>query len=104
LQTETLPDFQLQCRMALHNARLNYIEIPYNPYDNKKDKNANGIYMNFLQMQQAIIIPTFGIKEDDAVVKQFEELFKGETIATVDGNEIAYEGGILNCISWNILK
>jgi hypothetical protein len=86
------------------NAGLDYIEIPYNPYGNKKDKNANGIYMNFLQMQQAIIIPTFGIKEDDAVVKQFEELFKGETIATVDDNDIAYEGEILNYISKNILK
>ena len=97
-------EFQLHFRMALHNAGLDYIEIPYNPYENTKDKNANGIYMNFLQMQQAIIIPTFGIKEDDAVVKQFEELFKGQQVATVDSNDIAYEGGILNCITWNILK
>ena len=97
-------NFQLRFRLALHNAGLNYIEIPYNPYDNKKDDHANGEYINFLQMQQAIIIPTFGIKEDDAVVKQFEQLFAGQTIATVDGNDLANDGGILNCITWNILK
>lgn len=97
-------EFQLRFRLALHNAGLNYIEIPYNPYDNKKDEHANGEYINFLQMQQAIIIPTFGIKEDDTVIKQFEQLFTGQRIATVDGNDLAFDGGILNCITWNIYK
>ena len=97
-------EFQLKFRLALHNAGLNYIEIPYNPYDNKKDDHANGEYINFLQMQQAIIIPTFGIKEDDVVIKQFEQLFTGQRIATVDGNDLAFDGGILNCITWNIYK
>ena len=97
-------EFQLKFRLALHNAGLNYIEIPYNPYDNKKNGHANGEYINFLQMQQAIIIPTFGIKEDDVVIKQFEQLFSGQRIATVDGNDLAFDGGILNCITWNIYK
>lgn len=97
-------EFQLRFRLALHNARLNYIEIPYNPYDNKKDEHANGEYINFLQMQQAIIIPTFGIKEDEAVIKQFEQLFAGQKIATVDSYDLAFDGGILNCITWNIYK
>ena len=97
-------EFQLKFRLALHNAGLNYIEIPYNPYDNKKNGHANGEYINFLQMQQAIIIPTFGIKEDDVVIKQFEQLFTGQRIATVDGNDLAFDGGILNCITWNIYK
>lgn len=97
-------EFQLRFRLAFHNAGLDYIEIPYNPYDNKKDGHANGVYINFLQMQNTIIIPTFGIKEDKAVVEQFEQLFQGQTIATVNSNDIAYNGGILNCITWNILK
>lgn len=97
-------EFQLRIRLALHNAGLDYIEIPYNPYDNKKDQHANGEYINFLQMQNAVIIPTFGIKEDEAVVKQFEQLFAGQTVATVDSNDLAYNGGILNCITWNIYK
>lgn len=97
-------EFQLRFRLSLHNANLNYIEIAYNPYSNKKDDYANGEYINFLQMQQAIIIPTFGLKEDEAVIKQFEQLFSGQKIATIDSNELALDGGILNCISWNIYK
>jgi len=97
-------NFQLRFRLALHNAGLNYIEIPYNPYNNVKDDQANGEYINYLQMHQAIIVPSFGIKHDEAVVRQFEQLFAGQTVITVDSNEIAKEGGILNCITWNILK
>ncbi len=52
-------------------------------------------------MQNTVVIPTFGIKEDEIAVRQFEELFKGQTIATIDSNEIADNGGILNCITWN---
>ena len=53
-------------------------------------------------MKQAVIVPTFRRKEDDEAVKILENVFRGQTIATVDSSEIAREGGILNCISWNI--
>ena len=102
--TKKEKEFQLRLRLALHNAGLEYIEIPSNTERNKNNKQANGEYLNFLQMENVLIIPTFGIKEDDIVVKKFEALFLGLTIATVISNEIANEGGILNCISWNILK
>jgi len=94
--------FQRALKIALDNAGLDYIEIPYNPYNNKRDEQANGIYINYLQMEDVVIVPTFGSKEDEIVVKQLEGLFKGKTIATIDSNEIANEGGVLNCITWNI--
>jgi agmatine deiminase len=97
-------NFQLRFRLALHNAGLKYIKIPYNPYNNKKPNHANGEYINFLQMHQAIMIPTFGMAEDKVVVQLFEQLFPSQTIVTVDSNDLAYDSGILNCISWNILK
>lgn len=97
-------DFQRAFHIALHNAGLEYIEIPYNPYDNTKYANASGEYINYLQMENIIIMPTFGIKEDDIAVRKFEELFKGHTINTIESNDIAENGGILNCITWNILK
>ena len=90
--------------IAIHNTGLEYIKIPYNVYDNKSNDQANGDYINYLQMENTVIIPTFGIKEDDLAVKQFETIFAGQSITTIESNEIANEGGILNCITWNILK
>ena len=90
--------------IAIHNTGLDAIKIPYNVYDNKSDDQASGDYINYLQMDNTIIIPTFGMKEDEEAVKQLETIFAGQTIATIDCNEIANDGGVLNCISWNIQK
>lgn len=92
------PEFQRAFRMALHNAGLDWTEIPYNP----KNNDAEGIYLNYLQMKQAVIIPTFKHDDDSKAMKIFETVFKGHQIVTVDSNEVAKQGGILNCISWNI--
>ena len=98
------PEYQRAFRMALNNAGFDWIEIPYNPYVNKTHSSAEGIYLNYLQMKQGIIIPTFQRIEDDRAVKIIESIFKGQNIVTIDSNEIAKEGGILNCITWNIKK
>jgi agmatine deiminase len=95
-------EFSRAFEIAIHNTGLEYIKIPYNPSTNYNQ--ANGDYINYLQMENTVIIPTFGIKEDDEIVKQFEHIFAGNKICTIESNEIANDGGILNCITWNILK
>lgn len=95
-------EFYRAFEIAIHNTGLDYITIPYNVYDNKSNDHANGDYINYLQMANAIIIPTFDIKEDDIAVRQLETIFAGQNIQTIESNEIAYDGGILNCITWNI--
>ena len=96
------PEFQRCFRMALHNAGLDWIELPYNPPYDPTYISARGLYLNFLQMKQAIIVPTFKSKFDDKAIKVLEQVFKGQTIATIESNELANKGGIINCISWNI--
>ena len=94
--------FNRAFEIAIHNTGLDYIKIPYNVYNNKKNDQANGDYINYLQMENIVFIPTFGINEDDLAVRQLETVFAGQKIATIDSNEIANDGGILNCITWNI--
>lgn len=96
-------DFFRAFEIAIHNTGLNYITIPYKVYNNKSNDHANGNYINYLQMENSIIIPTFNTKEDNLVLKQLEKIFTGQMIQTIESNEIAYDGGILNCITWNIL-
>lgn len=95
-------EFYRAFEIAIHNTGLDYITIPYNVYDNKSNNNANGDYINYLQMENTVIIPTFDIKEDDLAVRQLETIFAEQNIQTIESNEIAYDGGILNCITWNI--
>lgn len=97
-------EFYRAFEIAVHNTGLECIKIPYNVYNNKSNDNANGDYINYLQMENLVIIPTFNLKEDEIVMRQFEELFRSQRIVTVESNEIAKDGGILNCITWNIKK
>jgi len=96
------PEYQRCFRMSLQNAGLDWVELPYTPDINTNTLSAEGIYTNFLQTNQVVIVPTFNRHEDNIAVKILEQVFKGQSIATVNSNEIAKEGGILNCISWNI--
>lgn len=97
-------EFYRAFEIAIHNTGLDYIVIPYNVYDNKSNDHANGDYINYLQMENTLIIPTFDIKEDELAVRQLETIFAGQNIQTIESNEIAYDGGILNCITWNIKR
>jgi len=95
-------DFQKKLAKELKNQGVKTIEIPYNPYDNVNYAMADGLYINYLQMNKFILLPTFNKKEDEIAYRQFEQLFAGQTIETIDSREISVDGGVLNCITWNI--
>ncbi|MCB9447124.1 MAG: agmatine deiminase family protein [Flavobacteriales bacterium] len=97
-------EFVRSLQASLHNTGLDIIEIPTSIFDNQDTDDATGDYINYLQMDSFIFVPTFKRKEDDQVVKQFEDLFQGTTIVPVESNQLSKDGGILNCISWNIKK
>ncbi|MFN6947281.1 MAG: agmatine deiminase family protein [Cytophagaceae bacterium] len=97
-------DFPVAFRMALHNAGLNYLEVPYNPYKNRKYDEAHGLYINFLEMANYILLPVFDLPSDDLTVKQFQELYKDITVRTIHAREISKDGGVLNCCTWNVRR
>ncbi len=95
-------EFQNRLTKELKNQGLRTIEIPYKPYDNKNYDMADGLYINYLQMDNFILLPTFEKKEDERAYRQFEQLFPGQTIETIDSRDVSVDGGVLNCITWNI--
>ena len=94
--------FRNRLTKELKNQGLRAIEIPYNPYDNGNYDMADGLYINYLQMDNFILLPTFEKKEDEKAYRQFEQLFSRQTIETIDSRDISVDGGVLNCITWNI--
>jgi agmatine/peptidylarginine deiminase len=74
-----------------------------------KDLNEyNWAYINFLQTQDLIIVPKFGIEEDDDAFSQICYFYKSyadkDRIIQVDSKQIVEKDGALNCISWTIMK
>lgn len=97
-------EFQWAFRSALRNSGLNFIELQYNPYKNESWEHANGIYTNYLQIKGFVFVPKYDLPEDDSAAEALDLLFQDETIVQIPANDIAKEGGVLNCVSWNVLK
>lgn len=84
---------------VMKNNDIDTIDFPY--YSSPKNS-AVGCYMNFLETEKAIFLPIFGTNKDAAAITMAEHFF-AKPIVPVYANEIAKEGGILNCISWETL-
>ncbi len=96
--------FPRSLKAALRKAKLDWVVLPYSPVYDTKSHSAKGFYINYLQMSQCIIMPTFNSTYDDEAYKVLQHVFKGKKIVTVDSKEVAKEGGVLNCITWNVFK
>ena len=88
--------FETKVKKALQNYGFNVIDFPY--FDSNGDS-AIGCYLNFLETGQAIFLPVFGVDTDNKAVQTAKHIFH-TAIIPVDINEIAADGGLLNCISW----
>ena len=77
---------------------LRYINVPFfePKYDKNHEMNAIGIYV--------IVLPKFNVdgNHDEEVESLFKMIFPDRIIETVDYNEVAIEGGLLNCTTWTI--
>lgn len=96
---------------------LKTIEVPVFADPNReKEDSAVGIYLNFLEIGNLILLPVFASKDlhtadglsvsdrDKKVIRQFEELYPDHIIEPVEINRIGRQGGLINCITWNIWK
>ena len=56
-------------------------------------------YVNFYQGHDFVIIPSFGVVEDEVALKVFEGLFPEKKIHQVPSKEIVLGGGGIHCIT-----
>jgi len=80
---------------------LKYINVPFfEPKDRKHPLSAVGIYVNYLQVNNLIVLPVFGRDEDKQAIDVIKEAFPAKIIETIDYTDVAQEGGLLNCTTW----
>lgn len=88
----------------LDKENMEFRLLPYTSYKNEKADDATGCYINYLELSHVVFVPVFGIVEDELVLKTVAETFLDKKIMPINCSELAKEGGVLNCISWNILQ
>lgn len=97
------PEFRNLFTEAIETTGLESIVLPYEPEDDPTLVSAVGLYLNYLEMEQAVIVPVFNIPSDKKAVEIFTKVFSDKPVKTLECSELARKGGgILNCITWNI--
>jgi agmatine/peptidylarginine deiminase len=89
---------------VIEKYNLKYINMPFFvPKDSKHPLSAVGVYVNYLEVDNLIVLPVFGKEEEDnQAITIIKEAFPGKAVETIDYNDVAYEGGLLNCTTWII--
>ena len=86
---------------AIDTFNLTYIDVPFFvDKDSKHPDSAIGIYVNYLEVNNLIVLPVFGREEDSQVVDILRKTFPNKQIETINYNDVAKKGGLLNCTTW----
>jgi agmatine deiminase len=96
--------FGRRLRAIFKKHRLEWEELPYliSGLGDDGIQSAIGCFINYLRVQQVIVVPTFGIKQDDRAVCRMEQLFPDATIVPLRCEDLARKGGVLNCCTWSL--
>lgn len=86
-------------KSALINAGLQLEELPTSIPEGSPPSSGEGIYTNFLLLEDLIIMPVYGMKEDKIAADRLSNLY-GKTVKTVNAKELSRMGGMINCVTW----
>ncbi|HTU18695.1 MAG TPA: agmatine deiminase family protein [Gemmataceae bacterium] len=89
---------------ALSRHGLAVERLPYAPTDEEHDgiPSAVGCYLNFLRVGQLVVMPAFGLPQDDLACRTLERLLPGAGVVPLRCEGLASKGGVLNCVSWTV--
>lgn len=90
----------LEQRIRSKLAQYSVDVIDY-PYFSSNGISARGSYLNFLETETHLFLPVFGVEMDKEALSMTKTIFY-KKIVPVNVNEIADDGGVLNCISWQV--
>lgn len=83
---------------AIENHGLKTEKIPMALYDDAKKDNL-GLYINFLKLDEYIVMPAYLTEDDDKAAAILEKLYKRPVIR-INSRELTKNGGMINCILW----
>lgn len=86
-------------KSALVSAGLKWVELPTSYSENGSDSSGEGIYINFLLLEDLIIMPGYGKSEDKMAADRLFDLY-GKKVETVNATELSKMGGMINCVTW----
>ena len=86
---------------SLESANLKTFKLPYIIRKDQKDESAVGVYMNFLKLDNCIIMPSFDDEENDIKAQEILYFLYKRPVYKIEATELARKGGVINCVTWD---
>jgi len=90
---------ELQLIATKYNYTLVPLPMPEAIYF--RDERLPATYANFLFINGAILVPTYGAKEDKEAIEVFKNHFKDKDIIPIDCSTLIKQHGSLHCVTMN---
>jgi len=90
---------ELQQLAQKHNLEL--IALPMSDAIYYDGERLPATYANFLFVNGAVIVPTYGVKSDTEALEVFKKTFKGRDVVGVDCSVLIRQHGSLHCVTMN---
>lgn len=79
-----------------HNLNVQAMKYTNSFFTKKRDW---GAYLNFIKIENVLIVPIYGIKEDILALEQLQNIYKNCIIEPINFGAIIKESGALHCVS-----
>lgn len=75
-------------------------EVAALTYHVRKKDPRSWAYINFLSVQNLIVLPVLGVDEDSQALSQIRQYFTDKVIEPMNIEPLVRDGGGLNCVTW----
>ncbi|MCD6173208.1 MAG: agmatine deiminase family protein [Sulfurimonas sp.] len=82
-----------------HDFKLISLPLPHAIYF--ENERLPATYANFLFVNGAVLVPSYGVKEDKQALQIFEQTFKNRDIIPIDCSTLIKQHGSLHCVTMN---
>lgn len=101
---EELKKMQDELKLIAKENNYKLVSLPFCDPLYFEDERLPATYANFLFVNGAVLVPTYGIKQDNEALKIFEDFFKKRDIVGIDCSTLIKQHGSLHCASMNFPK
>lgn len=85
-----------------HGRKLEIMTVPSPCRVEIDGEVAAASHLNFYISNSAVIVPTYGTRWDEEVLKRLEPIFPGRKVVGIDANAILTGGGAFHCITQQV--
>lgn len=101
---EALKSMEDELHVIAKENNYKLVQLPFCDAVYFEDERLPATYANFLFVNGAVIVPVYGVKQDEDALKIFEEFFTCRDIVAIDCSTLIKQHGSLHCTCMNFAK